>query len=390
MKTLVTTTAIGLMLALPVSAETKTNTDMKATTSTDSAQVSAQSSASSDVFFKTIPHSLNASNLIGKRVYVSEKAMDPSQPVKASEQDWNDIGEVSDVVIGMDGSVDAVLVDVGGFLGIGEKTVAISMDTLSLIPDGNSDHEYFVVVKGSKDMLDQAPAYEGNKDGIWTDANANASMNADGSAAVDTAAQKMDNAGDNAKQAASDATDEAKQMATDAAQQTQNAADATGQKVKDAANDTGAAMKNAADNTGEAMKDAANTTGEAAKNAANETGSAIDNAVDSTAAAVGQIGQADAANGQKVDIASVDPDALRGEGIYGPNDDKVGDVSELVQGTDGKIEGVVIDVGGFLGIGAKPVEIKADQLTVLKNDTSITVHTNLTEEQLKKLPKYEG
>lgn len=362
MKKLITTTAIGLMLALPAHAETKTGTTAKA-------DVQASAQMSGDMFLRAIPHSINASGLIGKRVYVSKTAMDPGKPIKASDQSWDDIGEVSDVVLGIDGSVDAVLVDVGGFLGIGEKTVAISMNSLRLIPDGQTENAYFVVVTGSKDMLDQAPAYEGNLQTSWADTSETIAERAENTAmaAMEKARDSMGNAADATNQAATDAAQKTKDMATEAARETKQAAADTGQAVKNAAGDAG----------------------QATKEAANKAGSAIDNAVDSTAAAVGTAGQANARTGTRVDIATVDPDALRGEGVYGPNDDKVGDVSSLVQGSDGKVEGVVIDVGGFLGIGAKPVAIKAGDLTVLKDDHSITVHTGLTEEQLKALPKYQ-
>jgi hypothetical protein len=356
MKKLVTTTAIGLMLALPVSVQAQTSTN--GTANTGSAQVNVQANSTSDMFFKVIPHSITASDLIGKRVYVSEKAMSTSKPIKAADQNWNDIGEVSDVVLGMDGSVNAVLVDVGGFLGMGEKTVAISMNSLSLVPDGDTENSYFVVVKGDKAMLDNAPAFDGNMSKQLMDSSQNEASAMENTAA--TAASKakagMEQTGDNAKAMATNAAEKSKQMASD----------------------TGQAVKNAADKAGEATKDAAA-----------KTGSALDNAVDSTAAAVGMAGQADTKSGVAVDIATIDADSLHGEGVYGPNDDKVGDISKLVKSSDGKLSGVVIDVGGFIGIGAKPVEIKASQLTVLKNDTSITVHTGLTEEQLKSLPKYE-
>ncbi|KEP70280.1 hypothetical protein DL1_18635 [Thioclava dalianensis] len=387
MKKLVTTTAIGLMLALPVSAETQTNAD--ATASTGSMSTSASAGMSSDMFMQSGPagtNSMTASDLIGKRVYASKDAVSADTPVKAAADSWDDIGEVSDLVLSADGQVEAVLIDVGGFLGIGEKTVAIKKSALVMVPDSDQPDDYFVVVKGDKSMLDNAPSYNGKADAKGMDSsdasqsgmnatdtasqNASAAMDnaGDSAAATATAAgNAMDNAGDKTKEMASDAGDKTKEMATDAAQQT-----------KQAASDTGNAVKKAADDAGEATK-----------NAAQATGSAIDNAVDSTAAAVGQAGQADQENGMKVELSSVDPDVLNGEGVYGPNNDKVGDISKLVQSADGKVEGVVIDVGGFLGIGAKPVEIKADALTVFKNDTSITVHTNQTEEQLKSMPAYK-
>lgn len=44
------------------------------------------------------------------------------------------IGSVSDVLIGHSGGVNAVVIDVGGFLGIGSKSVAVDMATLQVGP----------------------------------------------------------------------------------------------------------------------------------------------------------------------------------------------------------------------------------------------------------------
>ena len=63
---------------------------------------------------------VSASDLIGARVYGSDDA---------------DLGEVSDIVFNENGDIDAVVVDVGGFLGIGEKPVALDFDKLNLRVD---------------------------------------------------------------------------------------------------------------------------------------------------------------------------------------------------------------------------------------------------------------
>ena len=42
---------------------------------------------------------------------------------------------------------------------------------------------------------------------------------------------------------------------------------------------------------------------------------------------------------------------LDGLNVYDPSNEKIGDISELIVGRDGKIDAVVIGVGGFLGIG---------------------------------------
>lgn len=77
------------------------------------------------------------------------------------------------------------------------------------------------------------------------------------------------------------------------------------------------------------------------------------------------------------------PEVLDGATIYGPGDEKIGHVSH----THGSQ--VVIDVGGFLGIGAKPVAVSSADLDFMR-DESGDVHavTTWTKEQLKEMPEH--
>jgi len=63
------------------------------------------------------------------------------------------IGEVDDVLRGDDGSSMAVSLDVGGFLGIGEKNVIIPLEDLSLVDEG-------VSTGMTKDELETLPEYD--------------------------------------------------------------------------------------------------------------------------------------------------------------------------------------------------------------------------------------
>lgn len=54
---------------------------------------------------------------------------------------------------------------------------------------------------------------------------------------------------------------------------------------------------------------------------------------------------------------------LMGVDIYGPDDKKVGDVTEVLFDKMGKVEMVTVGVGGFLGIGSKDVAIPFEQVT---------------------------
>ena len=78
---------------------------------------------------------------------------------------------------------------------------------------------------------------------------------------------------------------------------------------------------------------------------------------------------------------------LNGATIYGPGDEKIGYVSEVHgQGTAAQ---VIIDVGGFLGIGAKPVAVPVRDLSFMR-DESDNVHavTRWTKDELKALPEH--
>ena len=75
----------------------------------------------------------------------------------------------------------------------------------------------------------------------------------------------------------------------------------------------------------------------------------------STAAATGQI------------LTQMSPEQMRGSKImgvdvYGSDNQKIGDIDELILSQDGRIEAIVVGVGGFLGIGEKNVAIPFDQV----------------------------
>ena len=80
-------------------------------------------------------------------------------------------------------------------------------------------------------------------------------------------------------------------------------------------------------------------------------------------------------------------DTLVDATIYGPEDEKIGSVSHL-HGT-GSAAQVIVDVGGFLGIGAKPVALQVSQLEFMRDeDGDVHATTSLTKDQVKALPEH--
>lgn len=85
--------------------------------------------------------------------------------------------------------------------------------------------------------------------------------------------------------------------------------------------------------------------------------------------------------------AELTPELLEGATIYGPDDEDIGSVSH-VHGS-GSTAQVIIDVGGFLGIGAKPVAVPASQLEFMRDeDGEVHAVTTWTEDQLKDMPEH--
>lgn len=109
------------------------------------------------------PNDVLASQLIGMRVYAVQADIDATKAYPAEARaEWADVGEVNDVVLDWDGSVKAVVLGVGGFLGVGEKNVAIEMASLRKARESDDATEWFLVVNTSKDLLTNAPAYVTN------------------------------------------------------------------------------------------------------------------------------------------------------------------------------------------------------------------------------------
>ena len=81
------------------------------------------------------------------------------QPVyDGTEADADNLGKINDLVVNGDGSIAAVVIGVGGFLGLGEKQVAVDFSALQLVVA--SDNTKRFVVKTTKDELTNAPDFK--------------------------------------------------------------------------------------------------------------------------------------------------------------------------------------------------------------------------------------
>ena len=77
----------------------------------------------------------------------------------------NKIGDVNDILLDKDGRVSAVIVGVGGLLGVGEKDVAVPFNSLKV---ADKDGDRYLVMNTTKEALEKAPGYVYDKaKGVW-------------------------------------------------------------------------------------------------------------------------------------------------------------------------------------------------------------------------------
>ncbi len=91
----------------------------------------------------------------------------------------------------------------------------------------------------------------------------------------------------------------------------------------------------------------------------------------------------DHTNHVRLSPAELTPDILEGATIYAADDSKVGKLDHLHGST------AVVDVGGFLGIGSKPVAISLSDLDFMRDeDGDVHAVTAWTKDQLEEMPEH--
>lgn len=122
---------------------------------------------------------------------------------------------------------------------------------------------------------------------------------------------------------------------------------------------------------------------------------AVDDAAGNVELKSGQTASADAGGGTAAEAgAKVSAETgtlqtveLVGKTLYGADQEAVGEIQDVVLSDDGTVESVLVDVGGFLGIGAKRVAIPVDGIEVQGEQM---VAANLTRKQAEAMPEYKA
>lgn len=224
-----------------------------------------------------------ATSLIGKQVFAD------------ANNKADSIGTVNDVVLSREGAAEALVIGVGGLLGIGEKDVAVSFDQVRWIEQGGVS---WLIVPLTKAQLEAAPSFDRS---VLTGP---------------TATEKLMNS----------------MGMGDPKPQTKTSVEVT------------------------------------------------------TSGTTGTVSGSDM---MLVDRTTIGADELLGSWVNGAAEAKLGSVSDVLMSEEGIVEAYVVDVGGVLGIGAKPVALAADNLAIYRlADGKLRVDTPFTADSLKDRPTY--
>ena len=279
MKMLFTTTAIVLALGLP------------ATLLAQTADI-----ATTGFLSERAMNQMLATDLIGHDVYARRTPVDMSAAdntatpgvamatMSATDLDTMDnVGQINDLVLSNDGAVVAVVIGVGGFLGVGEQDVAVNMNEVSFATNADKAEDMYIMVNTSGEMLKSSPAF-----------------------------------------------DRAGKMNADASE---------------------------------------------------------DGMADRTVLTAPTMTRDGYGN---VNVSDVSIEMLIGKTVYGIDDTDVGTVDDVTVDASGVVQNVIIDFGGFLGMGATQVALGFEELTILTNaeNADIRIYVDATQDQIKAMPVY--
>lgn len=336
MKKLLSTSALVVALGFPalVFAQSAADAANEEVTTTVSDQKSRQQNADNSGFLAERGQSdLFATDLLGQDVYARRRGDDTdandgqaadnaggtndmARMNRAELDEMDSIGQINELVLSNDGQIRAVVIGVGGFLGVGEQDVAVTMDQVTFASDADDPSQMYIVVNTGASALESAPAYERSI-------------------------------------ARSDA--------------------ASGEDEND---------RSASNNSAQGDEENSPlTTNDAA------TGNNGTRADERTAFEAPQM---DREGYDQINAEDVSTEMLMGKSVYDVNDNDVGTVDDMIIDDAGEITNVIIDFGGFLGIGSSQASLNFDEVTIMTDEgyADVRLYVDATKEQIEGLPQY--
>ncbi len=291
-RTLMASTALAMVLAGPVAAteHAKTKAGENAAMTEDNSRYERVLIVKGVTIGEQQVEGYLASNLMGANVYAG------------TGEEAEIVGDINDILVSDNGEIKAVIVGVGGFLGMGEKDVAIDFDRISVQDQGEDGFRLTASV--DKNELEKTAAFELDRDHDeeMTTGSVDTMSNEDETAATDKSRSGF---------AENDPrwTDADRDYMTKA---------------------------------------------------------------------------------KRVDALQISADQMIGVSVYGADRNSLGEVGDIMLDKDGKVDAVVIDVGGFLGLGEKPVAVSFSSLQIFReNNDRLTIMTPFTESELEQATAFD-
>lgn len=95
---------------------------------------------------------------------------------------------------------------------------------------------------------------------------------------------------------------------------------------------------------------------------------------------------------EQAEIHKLTTAEVKNSTVYGRDDERIGSISSLKVDKHGEITDAVIEVGGFLGLGAHSVLMPFSAMTILRKADASDLRVNLetTKDKLKAMPHHDG
>ncbi len=258
-----------------------------------------------------------------------------SDTFRAQRDDWENVGSVDEIVMTMDGEIRGVLLDIGGFLGIGATTVLVDIDDLHFVTqDGDADDidDFDVVIAMSEEELENLPE--------WDDDQLRAGF-----------AMRSDQQQDQEQVEVQDQEQAEQQDQEQAEQQDQEQAEQQDQEQVEQQDQEQVEQQDQEQDTASAVFS--------------------DDYM--------------MLEGEERTI-----DRLIGADVYDTNGENIGSVDDVLVDDEDRISDVLVDVGGFLGIGAHTVRMPLEDARIgwSESNDDVRVQVMMTAEELEAMPEY--
>ncbi|SFP48258.1 PRC-barrel domain-containing protein [Tranquillimonas alkanivorans] len=378
------------------------------------------------------------SDMIGETLYGAESI--PVEPLSEVDAAWAELGEVSDVLLAETGEPEALIIM------FGDREIELAYDQIAALPDSDDEGEFFVVTSQGEDALAEAPEFDpAGAEGRLASAGSETTGSETGTDESDAEIETVDiqepvegeemaegemttvpiqdpDEAETAEAGDAAATDEGMETAETElvpADEEAETADIAVEEMTEDAPEADMAEAEIVEGDAEIMATDDVLAEEAPESDIAEGETEFVPADDTETAAVeeGELIEEDPVTEmaetememveeETADLApeivvdgytrlasdAITVDDLTGASVYGSDEERVGEVSELLLDDSGAISQAIVDVGGFLGLGEHSVAVDLQELNIQRSEAGddLRVYVGATEEQLEALPEYEG